>query len=720
MKKSLIYILSIIFSLVLCGQIKAKVTGVCSNCHTMHNSQGGSEMAVYGPSSGVNPNPCLTLGDCVGCHAYNSGTGDNVEEIGGSLVPQVWHIGADLAAGNFRYIATGTDDNKGHNVFAIEQENNSDMFPPPGYETDPEITATNFSCAGKYGCHGDRTVTGETTSMKGAHHADDSTIDGLSTGTSYRFLKGVLGLENNGDNPWQNASLTDHNEYKGLTSPDDSASDTSPGTGGSISGFCAECHEYYHGDDLDETGASFSPWIRHPTDISLPSSGEYKNYINYSIVAPLARVTLPETPSDAVTPTGTNDDIVMCLSCHGAHATNFYKLMRWDYNGDKGGDLAQQLSGCNVCHTSKMGGVSYARSYLDSAHGTQNDAITGVSRLNLYTDGHCAHCHEQHASIGGDEPSPDSPAGPDDYLLFSDNHTSQTVNFCFDCHCGTTQTGGIFNRSYSYRAGDWSDDTPGDIFEAFKYGPPTNLTTSSSHRLDDISTFINGKWGYTANSNPCTACHNPHAAQGDPANSPNNAKSFGTRGYPVSLPSDHVDKYVWDVYGDDTGEKMRDYSSYYQAPYRSGSTSVYEPDGSTTIDGTNLTDYVTFCTDCHHYSPTPVSSRLGDTNLKDIDWSATGDYHGNKDGGGGEKAPYTDATNYVLACTDCHEPHGSPNYCYLIRKEVNGGTTDFSGNTRAAWDSLCIQCHTSKLVSYCSGDDGSALCSVCHSHGSNF
>ncbi|MCJ7615472.1 MAG: hypothetical protein MUO43_02930, partial [Desulfobacterales bacterium] len=68
MKRSLIFILSIIFSIVLCSHVNAKVTGLCSNCHTMHNSQGGAPMADYGPSSGVNP--CLTLGDCIGCHAY--------------------------------------------------------------------------------------------------------------------------------------------------------------------------------------------------------------------------------------------------------------------------------------------------------------------------------------------------------------------------------------------------------------------------------------------------------------------------------------------------------------------------------------------------------------------------------------------------------------------------------------------------------------------------
>jgi len=374
-----------------------------------------------------------------------------------------------------------------------------------------------------------------------------------------------------------------------------------------------------------------------------------------------------------------------------------------------------------------VGGVSYAGTYLDSAHGNSTYGVDRTSTTQ-YATGHCAHCHEQHASIGGDEPSPDSPAGPDDYLLFSDNHTSQTVNFCFDCHRGPTggyQTEGLVNRSYSYRAGGWTGDTLDDILEAFTYGPPTSSTTSSSHKLDDIKTFITGKWGYTANSNPCIACHNPHAAQGDPANLPNSAKTTSTtRGWPVTLPSKHGSLVATDIlWGDGSGEKMSYYSSYYQAPYRSGSSSAYEPDGSTTTtDGTNLTDYVTFCTDCHHYSPTPVSTRLNNTNLKDINWSATGDYHGKKDGVGEKKAPYTAAINYVLACTDCHEPHGSPNYCYLIRKEVNGGTTNFSGDTRAAWDSLCIQCHASKLATYCSGDDGSELCSVCHYHGhaSNF
>ncbi|MBW2740277.1 MAG: hypothetical protein JRE64_15850 [Deltaproteobacteria bacterium] len=350
MKISLIYIVSIIFFIVLCSQVKAEVAGNCANCHTMHNSQGGSEMADYGPTSGVNP--CLTRGDCIGCHAYDISGTDNVVNIDGSLVPQVWHSAAtDLAAGNFKYIATAADDDTGHSVADVDEEGNASMFPPPGDQHTTGITATNFTCAGKYGCHGDRDVTDEITSIKGAHHADDGTIDGMSTGTSYRFLKGVLGLENP-ITAWRNVDATDHNEYKGATSPGTSSL-TSP-VNGTMSGFCAECHGFYHGSLGTETGGAASPWLRHPTDFVLPSiiSKEYQYYnegtggtaaADYSILAPLARPNLATITSTSKINPGT--DIIMCLSCHGAHATKYYKLMRWDNQAN--------MSGCVICHTSK-------------------------------------------------------------------------------------------------------------------------------------------------------------------------------------------------------------------------------------------------------------------------------------------------------------------------------------------------------------------------------
>jgi len=58
--------------------------------------------------------------------------------------------------------------------------------------------------------------------------------------------------------------------------------------------------------------------------------------------------------------------------------------------------------------------------YLSSAHGNSTYGVkrTATGFPTDYPQGLCAHCHEQHASIAGAEPAPDSPAGPDYYLRF--------------------------------------------------------------------------------------------------------------------------------------------------------------------------------------------------------------------------------------------------------------------------------------------------------------
>jgi hypothetical protein len=340
--------------------------------------------------------------------------------------------------------------------------------------------------------------------------------------------------------------------------------------------------------------------------------------------------------------------------------------------------------------------------YLNSAHG---DSSYGVKRAAAgfpdYTRGLCEHCHEQHASIGGAEPVPAGGA-PSGYLLFYDNYVSQTDGLCLQCHrnLNSLQTGGsIINRSYSYRAGGWTADPVDDILTAFSFTSP-----DSSHNLDDIGTFITGRWGYTANSNPCAACHNPHALQGDPADSGNSPKTAVTRGWPVSRPSSHsTDNNSWGLWGDGPGENIDDYApGGYQAPYRFNSTIIYEPDGSATQDGSNLTDFVSFCTDCHNDINTISSTPLA-RNLYTVDWAT--EKHGSglaSDACVDVFPPYQPAQcgNYILACTDCHEPHGSPNI-FLVRKEVNGsvvtvdtGTAQGPGGmANAEWTYLCEQCH---------------------------
>lgn len=378
--------------------------------------------------------------------------------------------------------------------------------------------------------------------------------------------------------------------------------------------------------------------------------------------------------------------------------------------------------------------------YSNSSHGNTN---YGVKRNGTfqYTTGLCAHCHEQHASIDAIEPDPLS-GSPSRFVLFYAGHVSQTDNFCYKCHDSTfvIPATAIINRSYSYRAGGWTNDTVNDVLEAFS--TPPNI---SSHSLEDIRTFITGRWGYAADSNPCCACHNPHAAQGDPANSGNTPKTSFTRGYAVSRPSQHDPLLTWGLWGSSAGQKMADYvgARTYQAPYRYNTAAAYEPDGSLTTDGSNLTDYVTFCTDCHNATNTIYSTSLG-RNLYKFDWNT--EQHGKgipalRPGFQNLLPPFQDAQmgNHVLSCTDCHEAHGSPNN-YLIRKEVNGAATVVvteDGVPDKEWMKLCERCHanlnggshvhpSSMLGEDCStlchpmdGGHMYANCKDCHFHGNS-
>ena len=333
--------------------------------------------------------------------------------------------------------------------------------------------------------------------------------------------------------------------------------------------------------------------------------------------------------------------------------------------------------------------------YLESAHGSSSYGVKRSSTPD-YPKGHCAHCHEAHAGIGGNEPAP--VGGPMDYTLFYYNYVNQTDGFCFECHNTTTYQETSFNNySYSYRAGGDSTTCPDTILSAFSFidetgNPVLNCGSSSgsSHKLTDIKSFITGKWGYTADSNPCAACHDPHRAKKDPHTS-------GSRGWPVSRPSGHADTSTWELYGDDATEKMSNYSVNYQAPYQNKTLSTYEPDGSATQDGSNLTNYVTFCTDCHTNVVNSIYSNALGRYLKPIDWNVEKHGKGNADVSLCGNDPYPSGSSglgKVLSCTDCHEPHGSTN-AFLTRNKVNGDVLD--GNigsfSTTDWHYLCDSCH---------------------------
>ncbi|MEW6419224.1 MAG: cytochrome c3 family protein [Nitrospirota bacterium] len=380
---------AILTVLVLSEFTYAKVSGsTCSNCHTMHNSQNASRMRLDDtPITGSGSGECLDCHaetravllrlDCLGCHAQDPGGGTNIIN---SNWPQIAHNAPTyLSGGNYRYVFT--DDTYGHNVHGFGSLIGTDSNlgnNPPGYNSNydpstgkyqPGNTAGQVMCAGQNGCHGNRNQLIPYLAMKGTHHADDSilkfgvgftetgqgggtgsTSDFTTAGKSYRFLYNVHGGE---DSDWQaTEGSSDHNEYKGSVYGSSHALSQTWNSIDTISELCAECHGYFHLGGSSGIGSS-SPWLRHPTDIVIPNTGEYAQYntpntgtSQYSLIAPLARQNIPNSSSGSVT---LNSDVVMCLSCHRAHASPYYKIMRWDYKNWP----ASGTNGCSVCHTSK-------------------------------------------------------------------------------------------------------------------------------------------------------------------------------------------------------------------------------------------------------------------------------------------------------------------------------------------------------------------------------
>ena len=346
------------------GLAYAAVTGECVNCHTMHNSQGGTGMELATFETG--PFEALLRGSCLGCHTgINDGT-NTTPYVFSTTEPTYGTDGTTgntLAGGNFYW--ADTDATTGHNVPGLGSTES--LTAPPGYDGGRADAQGNIpgggtwsgsvTCAGANGCHGTH-VSGQDdmAGVRGAHHTNvgGSLTTADSVANSYRFLIGIHGYE---DSDWEyQPTASAHNQYKGVARTGN-VSDTS-----TISWLCGECHGEFHTYATD-VGSS-SPWLRHPTDLSLNdvTGTEYESYNNatdptsapYSVAAPVASTDVSAVLStvDVSKGAGTDNAIVTCISCHRAHGTPYSDLLRWDYSaivaGGGGGNI-----GCFICHTTK-------------------------------------------------------------------------------------------------------------------------------------------------------------------------------------------------------------------------------------------------------------------------------------------------------------------------------------------------------------------------------
>ncbi len=374
-KVLLVWLIAFVFLGGLMGLAQAKVSGQCSSCHTMHNSQNGTAMTFDG---GGPYRALLRANNCLGCHS------DSAPSDVQAVTPLVKHSsdpgyvfgssrGSSLAGGDFFYLQTNSDA-KVHNV---DELNNPDdvLSAPPGYVSNTDYgrgsswpTNQAVSCAGTYGCHGDPAYQDPFASISGAHHQNiDRTGTTQPNGVydSYRFLLGILGTE---DSDYEKTvDKTDHNGYYAVDRSSVN-SYTAPDKG-SINYLCGQCHGDFHAQvDYDTTIGS--PWIRHPTDYDMNNvkTKEYGAYPgagngtslwngNYGITA--AGDYFPDVPVGSNTGAvnsqvlqASGDAIVLCLSCHKAHGSPYDDLLRWDYTACTAGTQNANC-GCFACHTSK-------------------------------------------------------------------------------------------------------------------------------------------------------------------------------------------------------------------------------------------------------------------------------------------------------------------------------------------------------------------------------
>ena len=340
---------------------EAMVKGLCSNCHTMHNSQQGSPVAFTLDSAGQQVLRTEAFGkllktDCIGCHS-DAGP-ETIITIGETRIPIVFNMNeptyppdgsqtSSLAGGNFHWLGQGNQ--YGHNIHGIAGQDSRFSFAPGGVPRSGECTT----------CHG--SLSTPESACNGCHvplhHADGaSDVAGREEGW-YRFLgavmlrdggpvapaEGVVGIE---DPNWeQNPFSNRHNTYQGKTGPYLGYLQS-----GSISQKCTGCHGLFH----TETIAN-STWIRHPVDVTVPDSGEFTEFADYNPMVPVARQNVSSTDAN-FSSINRGSDLISCISCHRPHGSPYPSMLRWGYRSWPGIDShtgQPAVNGCAVCHTVK-------------------------------------------------------------------------------------------------------------------------------------------------------------------------------------------------------------------------------------------------------------------------------------------------------------------------------------------------------------------------------
>ncbi|MBI2932453.1 MAG: cytochrome c3 family protein [Planctomycetes bacterium] len=322
---------------------------VCTQCHTLHNSENGAAIDPAGPNHGLLKAELTDL--CLSCH--DTAGSNALMSWGGSTPPKVkGTVTNELPGGNFSY-SFATPSN-GHSPMGTGF-NEPTLTVAPGGTVNGGYPRTELECTSCHGPHGVNSgipsgYTFEYRNLK-KRMGNFGATPAITLGTSTEVTNSVIGsgdgdeadIVTAGAAADQNAAIgaTNHNVYKG-----------------EMGKWCGSCHSNtddvgtgFHGTTLtdpDTADLVAVEWSRHPTGTAFRTSFATAYGANSNFAYPIV-TTAAAASTTAEWPVVAAESFVFCLSCHKAHASEYPNALRWDLTSGSGG-TSNNRAKCGKCH----------------------------------------------------------------------------------------------------------------------------------------------------------------------------------------------------------------------------------------------------------------------------------------------------------------------------------------------------------------------------------